>query len=186
MPVRIRKGTIGRKRRPQKGKESRATRVRDLVHGYVLLTDVEVDVMNHPLFQRLRHIRQNDIASYVYPSLNISRFEHSLGCLHVAGKMAVALRSHAKRWKSYRRTSYLEPDVFDQICRLYAMLHDIGHLPLSHLFEVAFDAYAFAKAPKRDLSDWCRQWFGRAGFHKLHEACGSQLATLILTDGCAG
>src|SRR5882762_6277172 len=78
-------------------------RVRDLVHGFVSLTDLEVRVVSHPLFQRLRHIRQNDVAFFVYPSLNISRFEHSLGCTHVAGNMAAGLR-RSPLWSRYKRT----------------------------------------------------------------------------------
>jgi hypothetical protein len=53
--------------------------IRDLLHGSVALTSFEVAVVNHCFFQRLRTIRQNDVASFVYPSLNVTRFEHSLG-----------------------------------------------------------------------------------------------------------
>lgn len=155
-------------------------RVRDLVHGFVNLTAPEVEVINNQLFQRLRHVRQNDVAFFVYPSLNISRFEHSLGCAHVAGKMAKNLtRSH--EWKSYRRAVGLSEDDLVQACRLYALLHDVGHLPLSHLFEMAFEDYAFTKdGGKTTLQDYCKEWFGGEGFGKLHEACGSALAPEIL------
>ena len=156
-------------------------RVRDLVHGYVYLTDLEVRVINHPLFQRLRHIRQNDVASYVYPSLNISRFEHSLGCTHVAGKMAANL-TRSPEWSAYQRALDLDTDEFEQTCRLYALLHDVGHLPLSHIFEMAFEDYAHATRPGISLVSLCCEWFGGSGFTKLHEACGSALASTILKD----
>lgn len=161
-------------------------RVRDLVHGYVNLTKPEVDLINHPLFQRLRHVRQNDVAFFVYPSLNISRFEHSLGCAHVSGKMAENLFRSAD-WSKYKSAIHqangLNPTEFIQTCRIYALLHDIGHLPLSHLFELAFDNYIFSmEDPPALLSEHCAKWFGVDGFAKLHEACGAAIAPLIVNS----
>lgn len=63
-------------------------RVRDLVHGTILFTETEEKIINHSFFQRLRQIKQNDVAFYVYPSLNTSRFEHVLGTCRVTGMMA--------------------------------------------------------------------------------------------------
>lgn len=153
-------------------------RIRDLVHGYVYLTEPEVQVVNHPLFQRLRHIRQNDVAFFVYPSLNISRFEHSVGCAHVAGKMAANLL-RSSDWHIYQKTVELGPSEFIQLCRLYALLHDVGHLPLSHLFETAFKDHEFSNG-NTSLVDSCKRWFAVDGFAKLHEACGAALAPEIL------
>ncbi|MBI2840156.1 MAG: HD domain-containing protein [Acidobacteria bacterium] len=145
------------------------------------MTDLEVSVINHPLFQRLRHIRQNDVAFFVYPSLNISRFEHSLGCAHVAGKMAVSMTRSAL-WPRYQETINLETDDFEQVCRLYALLHDAGHLPLSHLFEIAFEDFAHQREPDRSLVSLCEEWFGGRNFTKLHESCGSAVAARILGE----
>lgn len=156
-----------------------AVRVRDLLHGYVYLTRAEVAVVNHPLFQRLRHVRQNDVAFYVYPSLNTSRFEHSLGCAHVAGKMAANIIAGSS-WPAFRKALGLGRWEFQQVCRLYALLHDVGHLPLSHLFELAFDDYA--GAVNKQLTTLCQEWFGRPGYAKLHEACGSALASTLLKE----
>jgi HD superfamily phosphohydrolase len=154
-------------------------RVRDLVHGFVYLTQIEKEVIRDPLFQRLRHIRQNDVAFYVYPSMNTSRLEHSLGCVSVVARMAANVtRGHY--WKKYSKALSLKPDEFSQICRLYALLHDVGHLPLSHLFEMAFDDYANKAFPGKHLRSVCAEWFGGYGFEKLHEACGSIVAKAIL------
>jgi HD superfamily phosphohydrolase len=158
---------------------SYALRVRDLLHGFVYLTDLELEVIKHPLFQRLRNIKQNDVASSVYPSLNTSRFEHSLGCVHVAGKMARNL-IRSPKWDKYKSRVDLEPHDFEQVCRLYALLHDVGHLPLSHLFEIAFEDYAYSQ--KRELASLCQEWFGCSGFEKLHEACGCAVATTLLEE----
>lgn len=153
-------------------------RVRDLVHGYVYLTDLECRVMDHRLFQRLRHIRQNDVGSYVYPSLNTSRFEHSLGCAGVAGRMARNIQ-RGSQWGDYATALGLNADDFEQVCRLYALLHDVGHLPLSHLFEMAIED--FVERSEINLRDFCLQWFGTGAFVKAHEAFGATLTTSILS-----
>jgi uncharacterized protein len=157
-----------------------AIRIRDLVHGFVDLTELERKVVDTPLFQRLRNVRQNDVAFYVYPSLNISRFEHSLGCAQVAGRMAQTIVKDPL-WSEYQRGLGLSPADFQQVARLYALLHDVGHLPLSHLFELAFDSYVF-QTGDRPLVEVCTEWFGGSGFAKLHEACGSALAQRLLSD----
>jgi HD superfamily phosphohydrolase len=160
-------------------------RVRDLVHGFVYLTKAECDVISHRLFQRLRHIRQNDIASLVYPSLNVTRFEHSLGCCHVAARIAAHLRS-TKEWsrfgKALREKKNLNGDGFEQACRLYALLHDVGHLPFSHMFEIALEDFAASMNTKNRLKALCDTWFGPSSFNKPHEAFGRIVAENILTS----
>src|SRR3989344_956204 len=168
------------KRKADPATLSFTTRVRDLVHGFVYLTELEERIIGPPLFQRLRHVRQNDVASYVYPSLNTSRFEHALGCATVAGKMAASL-CRSPQWDDYQSALGIEAQ-FEQTCRLYALLHDVGHLPLSHLFEMAFDLYAATLSPAIPLMALCEQWFGVSGFTKLHEASGSAITRAILED----
>ena len=136
-------------------------RIRDLVHGFVYLTSLEVRVINHPLFQRLRQVRQNDVAYTVYPSLNTSRFEHSLGCASVAGRMAINI-VRSRQWGAYERELKLDQADFEQLCRLYALLHDVGHLPLSHLFEIALEDWAGTKSIASIVS-LAQDWFGGQG-----------------------
>src|SRR6266404_250580 len=110
-------------------------RIRDLVHGTILFTQKEMMLINHPFFQRLRQIKQNDIVFYVYPSINISRFEHVLGVCRAAGMIAESLTKSAK-WKNYwkvlsadtglSKNSEAIKEEFTQLCRFYALLHDIG------------------------------------------------------------
>lgn len=157
-------------------------RVRDLVHGYVYLTRTERRVTDHLLFQRLRHIRQNDVAFLVYPSLNVSRFEHSLGCCHVAGRIAATLQHLSPQ---YLKSLLINEHGFEQLCRLYALLHDVGHLPLSHLFEVGWNEFALGLKrwpAKRASLELCKQWFGTDNFSKPHEALGSLVAKCILGE----
>ena len=80
---------------------------------------------NTAAFQRLRRIKQLSGAHLVYPSAQHSRFEHSLGTMHVAGFAGETLLAKG----------YLSKEESIQELRLAALLHDIGHGPFSHLFE---------------------------------------------------
>jgi HD superfamily phosphohydrolase len=59
-------------------------------------------------------------------------------------------------------------------------MHDVGHLPLSHLFEMGFADYVFSKGVK--VREGCEEWFGLEGFSMLHEACGAYVAKFILEN----
>ena len=158
--------------------------VRDLVHGIIRFTDVEQQVVDHPLFQRLRNVRQADLAYYVYPSSHISRFEHMLGACHVAGLMAENL-TESRLWRRYlgelkAATGISSKEQFVQVARLYALFHDIGHMPFSHLFERAMEIYA--EQQRIEFEDMVRDWFGDTTFDKPHEALGSIMIRRIVAD----
>ena len=57
------------------------------IHGFITLTDVMRQIIDTPEFQRLRNIKQLAAVSYVFPSANHTRFEHSIGVSHLAGIM---------------------------------------------------------------------------------------------------
>jgi HD superfamily phosphohydrolase len=67
--------------------------IRDPIHGFVKLSPWEQDVVDHRVFQRLRHIRQPGLTEMVYPGACHSRFEHSLGVMQVATMMFYQRRS---------------------------------------------------------------------------------------------
>jgi len=100
--------------------------IRDPVYKYIHITDVEKKVIDTPVFQRLRRIKQLAGAHLTYPGATHTRFLHSLGVMLTAGKMF----SHIANYY---------PDKADkediQLVRLAGMLHDIGHGPFSHTFE---------------------------------------------------
>ncbi len=96
------------------------------MHGYVKLEDYAQKVADTPQMQRLRWIKQLGLACLVYPGANHTRFEHSLGAYHLAGLLA----SHLQLQEDERR----------MICTA-ALLHDIGHGPLSHATEAALSPY---------------------------------------------
>ncbi len=99
--------------------------ISDPVHGYFYLSTVEKEIVDSREFQRLRRIRQLSSAYLTYPSAQHTRFEHSLGTMHLAGKVGVSLKNKG----------YIDSDDKVQLLRLAALLHDIGHGPFSHLFE---------------------------------------------------
>jgi uncharacterized protein len=96
----------------------------DPIHGFIGVYMHEIDVIDNPIFQRLRRIRQLAGAHLVYPGAQHSRFEHSLGTMHIASQAASILEEKG----------HLSPDNMKNL-RLAALLHDIGHGPFSHLFE---------------------------------------------------
>ncbi len=96
----------------------------DPIHDFIRVNDAELKIIDSPIFQRLRRIRQLSGAHLTYPSAQHSRFEHSLGVMHIAGQAANALKEKG----------HLKSDQIGEI-RLAALLHDVGHGPFSHLFE---------------------------------------------------
>ncbi|RLE68401.1 MAG: hypothetical protein DRJ43_05650 [Thermoprotei archaeon] len=108
--------------------------IKDPVHGYILVTHLEKELIDTPEFQRLRRIRQLGAAHLTYPGAEHTRFSHSLGTMHVAGLMADRLVNRG----------WLERDEAVKV-RVAALLHDVGHGPFSHIFEEVLMA-------RRDLS----------------------------------
>lgn len=96
----------------------------DPIHDFIRVYDTELKIIDSPIFQRLRRIRQLSGAHLTYPSAQHSRFEHSLGVMHIAGQAAMSLKERG----------FLKTDQIQEI-RLAALLHDVGHGPFSHLFE---------------------------------------------------
>lgn len=109
------------------------------VHGFIPITDWEREIINQPAFQRLRRIRQLAWTDYVYPGAMHTRFEHSLGVMHIATQLFDAVvRRSAEVLKTELNYAQHELDRDKQIVRLTALLHDTGHSPFSHAGEELF------------------------------------------------
>ena len=185
--------------------------IRDPVHNYISLTSIEREIVDTPDFQRLRFILQNSTAFLTYPNANNCRFLHSLGAMHLSGRMflhslknaqcavlvdflkaldkvVVKAEAHIRQefeqsWldtignlsrfyhnpKIGNKVTFIECEggyrveykndddrlvhhdfghdplylinTFWQVARIVGLVHDIGHLPMSHLFENAIAKY---------------------------------------------
>jgi len=102
--------------------------IKDPIYGYVNITEEDKKLIDTPYLQRLRRVRQLPLADYVYPSAVHTRFEHSLGVAHLAMNIMINLPVE------------IEEDEA-KIIRFASLLHDIGHGPFSHLFEVILIKY---------------------------------------------
>ncbi|MCK4823960.1 HD domain-containing protein, partial [bacterium] len=107
--------------------------INDPVHGSIKVSETELAVINTPSFQRLRGLKQLGLAEYVFPGATHTRFAHSLGVLHIASQMLIAIEKNHKRKYGRKGLPFTQDEK--QKIRLAALLHDVGHLPLSHAME---------------------------------------------------
>ena len=95
--------------------------IKDPVHGYVYITELEKKIIDSFPVQRLRRLRQLAGAEYVYPGANHTRFEHSVGVMYLAGKVV----------ENPNIGQRINEDEAEMV-RIAALLHDVGHGPFSH------------------------------------------------------
>ena len=98
--------------------------IRDSVHGNLYLDEFEIKLIDTPEMQRLRRIKQLGFTNLVYPGANHTRFEHSIGTMHMASKIADNIELDEDEKKMVRSAS---------------LLHDVGHAPFSHVSEGVLD-----------------------------------------------
>ncbi len=63
----------------------------DPIHDFIRVYDHEIKIIDNPIFQRLRRIRQLSGAHLTYPAAQHTRFEHSLGVMHIASQASKSL-----------------------------------------------------------------------------------------------
>jgi HD superfamily phosphohydrolase len=100
--------------------------INDPVFGFINIpNDFLYDIIQHRYFQRLNRIKQLGVASFVYPGAQHTRFQHSLGALHLTSEAIKELRT-----KGHEISEGEANGVMSAI-----LLHDIGHGPYSHVLE---------------------------------------------------
>lgn len=98
----------------------------DPVYGFISIPyDIVFDIIEHPIFQRLRRIQQLGLSSLVYPGATHSRFHHSLGAMHLMYKSLEVLKTKGQE--------ITEEEA--QATVLAILMHDLGHGPFSHALE---------------------------------------------------
>ncbi len=100
--------------------------INDPVYGFITIpSENAFRVIEHPYFQRLRRIRQLGMSHLVYPGAQHTRFQHSLGAMHLMTEALESLREKGHDISSAEQ----------QAAELAILLHDVGHGPFSHALE---------------------------------------------------
>lgn len=118
---------------------ARQNEVRDPIHTFIEFDELERAVIDSRPFQRLRHIHQLALSSQVYPGASHKRFEHSLGVMHLAGRIFDVVTKEENLRDEVRDVvpvrSSAEHPYWRSVVKVAALCHDIGHLPFSHAGE---------------------------------------------------
>lgn len=124
----------------------------DPIHGLIKLSEIEKWVIAQKPFNRLRRVKQNTFLYLVFPSSNHTRFEHSIGVMHLAYQIYTNSNdnylagNYKKKKNKSGSTKEFEfcsvktilgdmEDIYIQELRLAALLHDVGHGPMAHKFD---------------------------------------------------
>lgn len=163
--------------------------INDSLLGNQYFSKHEVAVIDSPLLQRLKRIKQTGLVYQIYPSATHSRFEHSLGVTTIAERCLraiderVTVESGKAVGLDFDRTS---GDLAH--LRMAAMLHDVGHGLCSHaseqIYELLGDLQEFKQEPRYAknapgeilsyliiTSDTFRSWFAQY----VVSECGAKL-----------
>ncbi len=114
--------------------------IRDPVHGSIAIHDAEIEILEHPFFQRLRNIKQLGFSEYVFPGASHTRYLHSIGVMNVATMVFDSL---------FKDQGSKEILRLKESLRLACLLHDIGHAPLSHSTESVMPLVSALKLPNQ-------------------------------------
>jgi HD superfamily phosphohydrolase len=108
--------------------------IRDAVYNYIEVEENVIDIIDSESFQRLKHIKQLTI-QHLYPSANHTRFEHSLGVMHLALQFFERIKEQLLQDQMGDINKYKNADFLKDHLLYASLLHDVGHAPLSHVGE---------------------------------------------------
>jgi HD superfamily phosphohydrolase len=118
--------------------------IRDPVHGSIHILDEEIPIIRDDFFQRLRNIKQLGFSEFVFPGATHTRFIHSIGVMNIASLAFDRLFKKHLNDKDFLRLK--------ETLKLAALLHDVGHAPLSHSTETVMPMLSELKIPVEFLS----------------------------------
>jgi HD superfamily phosphohydrolase len=125
--------------------------IRDAIWGTSRLFAWEVAILDSPLLQRLRDIRQTGLAFLVYPTALHTRFDHTLGMVTVASRIVRSINEKYREKYPDRQDTRI-PHADHILIRLSALLHDVGHSCLSHVSETIYGSFEAFKALTRHVN----------------------------------
>ena len=100
--------------------------INDPLYGFIDIPDgLLLNIVKHPLMQRLTRINQLGMANVVYPGARHSRFLHSIGAFHLTGQAIMSLQ----------QKGHFIFDSEAEAVEAAILMHDIGHGPFSHVLE---------------------------------------------------
>ncbi len=114
--------------------------IRDPVHGSIGIASYEEPIIEHPFFQRLRNILQLGLSEYAFPGATHTRYLHSIGVSHLATLTFDKIFATIVMPESDKQRLKLT-------LRLAALLHDVGHAPLSHSTECVMPLRKYLPIP---------------------------------------
>jgi len=128
----------------------RSQRVRDPLHNIIEFAadefeDVMWRVVQTNAFQGLRRIKQLGLSEFVYPGATHSRFAHSIGVFHTARRLMKIVEAHLGK------SGFQESKARHALAA--ALVHDVGHGPLSHAFEAVGKRLGLPMADHERISD---------------------------------
>jgi len=115
--------------------------IRDPIHGSIVISEDEKPILDSLSFQRLRAIKQLGFGEFSFPGGMHNRYVHSVGAFYLASQAFEAI------FKNFSWSSNEVKEKFKQVTKLAALLHDIGHGPLSHTTEEVMPCVKDLKLP---------------------------------------
>lgn len=152
--------------------------VNDPVYGFINIpSEIVYDIIEHRYFQRLRRIKQLGLTDYVYPGAVHTRFQHTLGAVHLLNSAINVLKTKGVEINSEE----------EEAVTLAILMHDIGHGPFSHTLEhIIVEGYSHEDLSILYMEELNRKFNGKLNmaisvfknqYHKkfLHQLVSSQL-----------
>ena len=125
-------------------------KIHDNIHGYITLTVMATEIIDHPYFQRLRKLKQLGVCNYIFPNAIHTRFEHSIGTYYLTNKILFNIKKNSDNitthipelenyfMRTYGNTNFVLDTYVCELIKIAALCHDIGHGAFSHVFDDIF------------------------------------------------